>query len=106
MWKPLDNTESTLSLELVEGVVGGLENVIYCAEVDLLKWCCIFRDRIVVALADDWRIKRVVKIKITPSQSNGQHGLHIGSSWTLIFVVTRYDDISALVHKPKPRSHQ
>jgi hypothetical protein len=50
-------------------VVSGLENVIHCAEADPLKWCCHFRDKIVVAWADDWRIRSLVKVKITPSKS-------------------------------------
>ena len=37
-------------MEVAEGAVGGLENVIYCAEADPLKWFCLFRDKIVVAL--------------------------------------------------------
>ena len=56
-------------MEVAEGAVGGLENVIYCAEADPLKWCCLFRNKIVVALADVWRRRRVIKIKIAPSQS-------------------------------------
>ena len=78
---------------MTEGAVGDLENVIYCAEEDPLKWCCHFSDKIVVALADVWRIRRVVKIKIIPSQSNDQHVLHIGSKRMVLFVVTRYDAI-------------
>ena len=86
----------------MEGAVDGLENIIHCVEVDPLRWCCHFRDKIVVTWADVWRIRSVVRIKITVG--NDQPGLHIGSSRTLLFVVTSYDanliGVSASVHKP------
>ena len=93
MWKPLDTIESAKSLEVAERVVGGLDNVIHCAEADPLNWCCHFSDKIVVAWDDDWRIRGVVKVKIIPVVDNDQHGLHIGSSRTLLFVVARNDAI-------------
>jgi hypothetical protein len=61
MGKVLDTIESACSLEDAEGAVSDLENVIHCAEADSLKWCFHFRDKIIVACADVWRIRKMVK---------------------------------------------
>ena len=66
-----------------------------------MKWCCPIRDKIVVTWADVWRIRRVVKIKITPPKSK----VTISMVFTLVIfcgdpLSCHLIGVSDSVHKP------